>query len=991
MRSPSPCLAVLGEGVVGTACALALLAGSGVQKIFNPSFPTGVKSIEPKDRRVVSEDSPRFKSTLSLTAVSDGFALQTCTKNRRARTKCLPVVMISRSNYFSPQTTAFDPNQNRNSITEGGCTSFVKLEAPKGVSESSQNSQSLQFSSKGIFKCFPLGGSGGCVPLVDGDELLIKSYEEYISNIQRLKDEMTPRGFSSDSSSLPSGCSAAFFPHVAPTLCCCVPVSGLCLNTEKRYWNPSESYTGKSASVKSSTLHPFGNVKEEIKRAKSYSNTSATGVFDAVNVLKRFVDAHRCKTCWCECRRVALGTKEENQDSSCPQNCSSENKLVRESEEKGDSYRLSIQSSSMPSLRSSSLLENNILTPRSKTTTFYATTSSRAVEEKNKVREKTDNGVNETTEYSTQNLGCSRECGNPKNAVRDMDAHNEGNCLPSIPMVLVFTRGLMPDGVTPAEHILLHMNDGSNNSSGSVEKKNSIKHKCLRPSSSIAVLTVCGPLLPREWAHQNAALLQERAGIGKPENASSPPFLSTPALLSPYSGASFTVSLASSEEELTKYYCCRNPACYRSFPSIHDVLLRQVKRLFPRENISYFFGNWINPSFCSVDNGKDSLLKKESVQCFEGSLRKTSEDSFWTGGYVLGIVNGLLPLLSFGGGLVHSAYAVSSTSLYRCGLTETTTTGALFSYAQNAVVAAEQLLQGLWESYHCHRAKDEKTTEVSSSVMCSSRSAPFCMVSNLPKPSEVPEALPPLPPTVTSTIFLACLDHSSREFILGKQIDYHFRKDDALNAVFRSVAASVSWERQNRFKEMYGTKGENRMFDEIAAVDHHDGEGRIQTGVQNFAISGFSRSATQNGCTSFHSTSIASSVEGLSCLLEREKVHSSFFQALTETYHTVLRASLTGQRLVQGDEYAPAPGYSHGPHSQKLPTDPHDEAQKRETIPILSHSSTCIPHETVFSSRSSFPFLDDITTIDQTMLTGSAEELREASRDFAHRIKESSY
>ncbi|EPY31625.1 hypothetical protein AGDE_08958 [Angomonas deanei] len=42
----------------------------------------------------------------------------------------------------------------------------------------------------------------------------------------------------------------------------------------------------------------------------------------------------------------------------------------------------------------------------------------------------------------------------------------------------------------------------------------------------------------------------------------------------------------------------------------------------------------------------------------------------------------------------------------------------------------------------------------------------------------------PLPVWASSVLYLACHSHASKEFIFGRQLDFHFKKNDALRAVF---------------------------------------------------------------------------------------------------------------------------------------------------------------------------------------------------------------
>lgn len=153
---------------------------------------------------------------------------------------------------------------------------------------------------------------------------------------------------------------------------------------------------------------------------------------------------------------------------------------------------------------------------------------------------------------------------------------------------------------------------------------------------------------------------------------------------------------------------------------------------------------------------------------------------------VLSIVNGCAPLCSFGAGLVSSVYAGTNVT-------------ALASYAQHAVAATEQLTNDL-----------------------------------LGRPAGTP-----LPIAAWSTLHCACTSLVSREFAFGRQLDFYFRKQDAVQAVFRGRT-------------------------------HHV---------------------------------FAATVDGLHTRMRAGGISSPFYEVLMDTYNTMLRASSAGEGLVKVGYY----------------------------------------------------------------------------------------
>lgn len=153
---------------------------------------------------------------------------------------------------------------------------------------------------------------------------------------------------------------------------------------------------------------------------------------------------------------------------------------------------------------------------------------------------------------------------------------------------------------------------------------------------------------------------------------------------------------------------------------------------------------------------------------------------------VLSIVNGCVPLCAFGAGLVSSVYTGASVT-------------ALASYAQHATVATEQLVNRL-----------------------------------LGRPKGTP-----LPIAAWSTLHCACTSLASREFALGRQLDFYFRKQDAAQAIFRGRTHQI----------------------------------------------------------------FAATVDGLHTRMQASGAPSPFYEVLMDTYNTMIRASQAGEGLVKTGYY----------------------------------------------------------------------------------------
>ncbi|KPI86777.1 hypothetical protein ABL78_4146 [Leptomonas seymouri] len=153
---------------------------------------------------------------------------------------------------------------------------------------------------------------------------------------------------------------------------------------------------------------------------------------------------------------------------------------------------------------------------------------------------------------------------------------------------------------------------------------------------------------------------------------------------------------------------------------------------------------------------------------------------------VLSIVNGCAPLCAFGAGLVSSVYSGANVN-------------ALASYAQHATSATEQLINQL---------------------LGRSRGTP-------------------LPIAAWSTLNCACTSLVSREFALGRQLNFYFRKQDAEQAIFRGRT--------------------HQLF--------------------------------------------AATVDGLHTRMQASGVASPFYEVLMDTYNTMIRASRAGEGLVKEGYY----------------------------------------------------------------------------------------
>lgn len=198
--------------------------------------------------------------------------------------------------------------------------------------------------------------------------------------------------------------------------------------------------------------------------------------------------------------------------------------------------------------------------------------------------------------------------------------------------------------------------------------------------------------------------------------------------------------------------------------------------------VALTFAAW-TPSVVA-DAGRQAALAEELQRLFarESVTYLTAPDA----AAVLAIVNGCAPLCAFGGGLVSSVYAGASVT-------------SQAAYAQHAVGATERLVNDL-----LGRA-----------------------------------AGTPLPTAAVATLWSACTCMASREFALGRKLEFYFRKQDAVEAV-------------------------------LCGHTHHV---------------------------------FAATVDGLHARLQGSAVASPFYEVLMDTYNTMIRASRSGEGLVKEGYY----------------------------------------------------------------------------------------
>lgn len=990
-------LSVLGGGAMGTACALALLAAS---SSMNPS--NSLTPLEKEERRQKaffferSRMAPITPSTNVKTPSSRSVIAKEGIEGRVSYPCSQLVTVISRSRNFFDDNVASHPRKSfDNSSNVGELTTI-----PNSVNCSTMSHQLGKKSpSWRTGQKFPefirVGSSLDFVPHLAGDRLLVKSYAEYVSCLQKTEKQMKHGELAEDP--LSSTISSSSFLMSSPAaLCCCVPISGLWSIVQRSTVKDHSNDTSNTMAGKLSSLHVATNCSGECEMDEKChrSKEDVDNSLSPMHVMSAFIKSYGGAACRPRCTNIADVLVGEEEDTRLRE------KFFRSSEislqSGGKNVYFSPSSQLSPFLSSPTSLSKNaadVLSGEplrfnsSTATTLPLPTHPKAQKKENADHEEELLNTNEMILASRKCSWCQC-CDKTKNSgINHRVTCSLKGVLSCIPMVLVFTRGFTPGGATPAEHISLNCFERtSSESRNEQESVEGIEYRCsATPSSPVAVLTVCGPLLPREWAHQSAGLCGKDTLERKTDAAPPPPF-SIPPKPSPFSGASFTVSLASEEDQLAQYYFRDDDSlCDCSRLTLHEVLFDQVKRLFPRENVSYYCESVHSPSFSGEVDHRSSVMERgrtaaRNIECLSSEKNTCVGRS---GGYVLGIVNGVLPLLSFGAGLVHSSYTTSSINSLQCHYFEqSTTTGALFSYAQNAVLATESLIEDLWRSQQYRMKKKDEISDkkISTSGTSSMYISPSSSTKNS-RPS-------PLPPTVVSTLFLVCLDHCSREFILGKQLNYHFRKADALSAVFCDRSASDSWERKGSVTQSI-TRNSNYEKGEKSS-DPNSNEGIETKGMPwSCATLGSTRCSSPWKSSSFCNTTIASSVDGLSALMERENINSPFFQALIDTYHTVLRASTIGQILVQWDEYKKiSVGSAFSSHETVAK---HANIAPASELPLTCFKSrSSSPYLPRHLTDSSFNLLDEIMKVDQAMVSGSEKDLKRASSQLVRWVDSSS-
>ncbi|KAG5474169.1 hypothetical protein CUR178_04281 [Leishmania enriettii] len=322
---------------------------------------------------------------------------------------------------------------------------------------------------------------------------------------------------------------------------------------------------------------------------------------------------------------------------------------------------------------------------------------------------------------------------------------------PPTRFVAVFTRGFAADGAVPAQLADALLN-------GCLAEDTSSAASRSLPESDTPVLVASGPLLAKEWALQSTPL----TSTGAPAAPFSSIPRRPPSALSEATGADDGASEVGAKAEVCSETGGQLPHAFSGValtfatwtPSVaadggrQEALAQQLRLLFPRESVTYL----------------------------------TAPDE----AAVLAIVNGCVPLCSFGAGLVSSVYTGTSVT-------------SLAAYSQHAVTATEKLVNEL-----LGRA-----------------------------------AGTPLPLSAVSTLWCACTCLVSREFALGRKLDFYFRKQDAAEAVFRGRT-------------------------------HH---------------------------------LFTATVDGLHERMRASRVASPFYEVLMDTHNTMIRASRTGEGLVKDGFY----------------------------------------------------------------------------------------
>ncbi|GET90514.1 hypothetical protein, conserved [Leishmania tarentolae] len=316
---------------------------------------------------------------------------------------------------------------------------------------------------------------------------------------------------------------------------------------------------------------------------------------------------------------------------------------------------------------------------------------------------------------------------------------------------VVFTRGFAANGAVPAQLADALLN-------GPIAEHDSSAGSDPLAEGETPVLVASGPVLAKEWSLQSTPLALRGASAA----------LSSPIPSRPPSALS---AIAAADGDGSETRRRATP------PSVSGM---ELPHAF--SGVALAFAVW-TPSV-AADTGRQEALAEKLRLFFprESITYLSAHDA----AAILAIVNGCVPLCSFGAGLVSSVYTGTSVT-------------SLAAYAQHAVSATEQLVNKL-----LGRA-------------CGT----------------------PLPLPAVSTLWCACTCLVSREFALGRKLDFYFRKQDATEAIFRGH--------------------EHHLF--------------------------------------------AATVDGLHERMQASGVASPFYEVLMDTYNTMIRASRTGEGLVKEGFY----------------------------------------------------------------------------------------
>jgi hypothetical protein len=341
--------------------------------------------------------------------------------------------------------------------------------------------------------------------------------------------------------------------------------------------------------------------------------------------------------------------------------------------------------------------------------------------------------------------------------------------------VCTLTRGFAADGGVPAQLVDDLLNGSTSPSAPECESASGGRSTT---KGEVPVLVAAGPLLATAWAQQ--CIPAESNPADAVPSFSQPSSLSADAssFIPPRPRSALSSGTEEGRESAAPPLMKAETNATTAAASAHRGLL------YPHtfSGVSLSFAAW-TPS-THLDSGRQEALAQQLVELFPREsvtyLREPDAAA------VLSIINGCAPLCSFGAGLVSSVYTGPSVT-------------ALASYAQHAAVATEKLVNQL-----------------------------------LGRPCGTPLPLPAL-----STLNCACTCFASREFALGRQLDFYFRKQDAVQAIFRGRTHGV----------------------------------------------------------------FAATVDGLHTRMQTSHVTSPFYEVLMDTYNTMIRASRAGEGLVKEGYY----------------------------------------------------------------------------------------